>query len=168
MTLLGQASRSTHSLKCELASEVLRSAGSLHLRVTGWSMLPTVWPGDILVVERTSDGDVVDGDIVLFSNGRRFIAHRVVARNGEPGDSRIHTQGDAVPRPDSPMPGENLLGKVSFILRNGRRISPGKDLRFSERAIAALFRRSPRAARVVVGVHGLCQTADGPSQVDIS
>ena len=35
-------------LNASLASEVLRSSGSLHLRVTGWSMLPTVWPGDTL------------------------------------------------------------------------------------------------------------------------
>jgi signal peptidase I len=167
MTLLGRASRNAHSLKCELAGEVLRSAGSLRLRVTGWSMLPTVWPGDTLVVERAAAGDVVDGDIVLFSNGRRLVAHRLVARNGEAGVSTIQTQGDALPHLDSPVPGENLLGKVSFILRNGRRISPGKDLRLSERAIAALFRRSPRAARVVVGVHGLCQTTHGPSQVHI-
>ncbi len=74
-------------------------------------------------------------------------------------------KGDAVPHLDSPVPGGNLLGKVSFIVRNGKRIPPRKSLRFSERAVAAVFRRSPLAARVFVGVHGLRQTSQGPSQI---
>ena len=79
MKLPDQAPRDAHALKCGLAVEVLRSSGTLHLRVLGWSMLPTVWPGDTLLVERLASNEVFDGDIVLFSNGRRFVAHRVVA-----------------------------------------------------------------------------------------
>ena len=79
MKLSDHASHDNHALKCGLAVEVLRSSGTLHLRVLGWSMLPTVWPGDTLVVERLASNEVFDGDIVLFSNGRRFVAHRVVS-----------------------------------------------------------------------------------------
>ena len=157
-----------HALKCELASEVLRSAGTLHLRVTGWSMLPTVMPGDTLVIERIDSGAVFDGDIVLFSNGRQFVAHRVVAKSCGSADSGVLTQGDAVPFSDSPVPPGDLLGKVAFILRNGRCIPPSKSLRFSERAFAAVFRRSSFAARVVVGVHGMRQTSQDTSQVQTS
>ena len=164
MNLPDQTSRD-HALKCGLAVEVLRSSGTLHLRVIGWSMLPTVRPGDTLVVERLAGDEVFDGDIVLFSNGRRFVAHRVVAGTRRSGSSNVQTQGDAVPHLDSPVPGESLLGKVSFIVRNGKRIPPRKNLRFPERAVAAVFRRSPLAARVFVGVHGLRQTSQGPSQI---
>lgn len=165
MKLSNQASCDAHSLKCGLAVEVLRSSGTLHLRVMGWSMLPTVWPGDTLVVEHLAGNDIFDGDIVLFSNGRRFVAHRVVAGTRRSGMSDVRTQGDAVPHLDSPVSGGNLLGKVSFIVRNGKRIPPRKSLRFSERAVAAVFRRSPLVARVFVGVHGLRQTSQGPSQI---
>ena len=165
MKLPDQAPRDAHALKCGLAVEVLRSSGTLHLRVLGWSMLPTVWPGDTLVVERLASNEVFDGDIVLFSNGRRFVAHRVVAGTRRSGRSNVQTQGDAVPHLDSPVSGGNLLGKVSFIVRNGKRIPPRKSLRFPERAAAAVFRRSPLAARVFVGVHGLRQTSQGPSQI---
>ncbi len=165
MKVCDQASRDAHALKCGLAVEVLHSSGTLHLRVMGWSMLPTVWPGDTLIVERLASNEVFDGDIVLFSNGRRFVAHRVVDGKRRAGKPDIQTKGDAVPRLDSPVPGGNLLGKVSFIVRNGKRIPPRKSLRFSERAVAAVFRRSPLAARVFVGVHGLRQTSQGPSQI---
>jgi hypothetical protein len=151
-----------HALKCELAGEVLRSSGTLRLRVTGWSMLPAVWPGDTLVVDRLTRDAVSEGDIVLFGRDRRLFAHRVVTRSVLPGDMRVLTRGDAMPQPDPPVSDQQLLGKVSYIMRNGRRIKPNRTLRVGERAIAALVRRSEIAARVVVGVHGLRQS----SQVD--
>jgi signal peptidase I len=141
-------------VQCELAAEVLRSCGNLRLRVTGHSMLPTVWPGDTLVVEPASSRDVSKGDIVLFSNGQRLVAHRLIAKDCGSGDS-IETQGDAVPRPDFPLAQECVLGKVSFILRNGQAIAANRTLRPSQRAVAGLFRRSDFAARFVLGVHGL-------------
>jgi len=146
---------SEHALKCEVAGAALCSSGTLRLRVTGWSMLPTIWPGDTLVIERASRDDIFDGDIVMFSNGRRFVAHRVVTKSSASGDSMVQTQGDAVPHPDSPVARGELLGKVSFILRNGIPIKPNQKLGFSERALAAVFRRSEIAARVVAGVHGM-------------
>jgi len=41
-----------HALKCELAAEVLRSTGTLTLQVTGWSMLPSMFSGDMLTIQR--------------------------------------------------------------------------------------------------------------------
>jgi len=158
MKFLPQATSEAHALKCELAGEVLRSSGSLRVRVTGWSMLPTIWPGDTLVIEPATSSGVVEGDIVLFDSGRRFVAHRVVSSGAVPGDAKVQTQGDAVPRPDAPVSG-NLLGKVSYVVRNGKRIEPSRSLRRSERAFAALFRKSKFAARVAVGVHGMRTTS---------
>jgi hypothetical protein len=70
------------------------------------------------------------------------------------------TRGDAMPTPDPPVQGSDLLGRVSFIVRNGKCIEPRPSLRFSERVVAALVRRSTFAARVVVGIHGLRQTSE--------
>lgn len=146
------------ALKCQLAAEVLRSSGTLRLRVTGWSMLPAIWPGDTLVIERLSSA-ISEGDIVLFSRGQRFVAHRVLAKDSASGDSKLQTQGDAVPRPDAPVAIGDLLGKVSAIERNGKCIEPSQHLRLSERTVAAMFRHSEISARVVVGVHGLRQSS---------
>jgi len=147
-----------HALKCELAGEVLRSSGTLRLQVTGWSMLPTVMPGDTLVVERISIGAAAEGDIVLFGRDRRLFVHRVVAKRG-PKNAAILTRGDAMPAPDRPVPESDVLGRVSLILRNGEYIKPSRGLRFSQRAVAAVLRRSDFATRVVVGVHGLRQSS---------
>lgn len=166
MKLSPQPSSDSHALKCELASEVLRSSGCLRLQVTGWSMLPTVWPGDTLTIERIPSAAVVEGDIVLFSRDRRLFTHRVIARGivtqgvaakGHPQDAAILTRGDAMPACDPPVPESDVLGRVSLILREGRCIEPSRSLGFRDRAVAALVQRSTLAARIVVGLHGLGQ-----------
>jgi signal peptidase I len=148
-----------HALKCEMAGEVLRSSGRLRLQVMGWSMLPAVWPGDTLVVERADSSTVSTGDIVLFGRDRRLFVHRVVAKRRLFGDSQVVTRGDAMPALDSPVSEDELLGRVSLIVRDGKCIEPSRRLRFAERAVAALVRGSDIAARVVVGVHGMRQTS---------
>src|ERR1700722_3528086 len=114
----------THALRCELAGGGLRTAGGLRLRATGWSMLPAIWTSDVLVMHPACASAVSKGEIAVFSTGRQFVAHRVLAKTGDRDSSTIQTQGDALPRPDSPLPCRYLLGKVSFILRNGHCIEP--------------------------------------------
>jgi signal peptidase len=78
----GQAAAPTVSdqqaLACELAAEVLRSSGHLRLRLEGASMLPALWPGDILSVSSVGPADAVPGDIVVYKRGGRLVTHRVV------------------------------------------------------------------------------------------
>jgi signal peptidase I len=142
-----------HALKCELAGDVLRSAGRLRLRVTGWSMLPTILPGDTLMIEHAGGEHVVKGDIVLFDRDRRLFVHRVSRKSRSAGDLQIVTQGDGMARPDPPISESQVLGKVSFVVRNGRLLQPAKSLGFSSRAVAALARRSSSAARAIVGIY---------------
>lgn len=117
-------------------------------------MVPTIWPGDALIVEPVNVDDLTAGDIVLFSNGLRFVAHRVV-ENDDSGCGELLTRGDAMAATDSPIRPSEILGRVSFIVRDGRCFEAKKRLRRSERALAALLRRSDTAARVLLGVHGL-------------
>ena len=156
----------THAVKCELAGEILRSYGTLRLRVMGWSMLPTVWPGDTLVIERAGSESVSEGDIVLFCRERQFVAHRVVAKNGVGGDSKILTRGDATLRPDPPLSDRDLLGIVRFILRKGTRVEPSNGQRLPERALVALLQRSEILARVIVGIHGMLLISPDQNSTD--
>jgi len=141
-----------HALKCELAAEILCSSGRLRLQVTGWSMLPAIWPGDTLVLDGATAADVSEGDIVLFSRNRRLFAHRVVTHSGQ---DQMFTRGDAMPYTDSPIGNDELLGRVNHIVRSGKCIEPGKSLSVSQRAVAALVRTPETAARVIVGIHGM-------------
>ncbi|MGB6403507.1 MAG: hypothetical protein WBF26_11730, partial [Candidatus Sulfotelmatobacter sp.] len=113
---VGQA----HALKCELAGEVLRSFGSLRFKATGWSMLPSVWPGDTLVIERVSADRVRVGDVMLVARDGRLCAHRVVSVAEDAGSPRWITQGDANSAPDLPVSKDELLGRVDYVIRAGK------------------------------------------------
>jgi hypothetical protein len=141
-----------HTTKCELAVEALRSAGKLRLGVAGLSMLPTVWPGDTLVIERVASDVVLEGDVVLFERDRRLFVHRIVSK--DPG-GLILTRGDAMAQLDPPVSDRDLLGKVLSIQRSGKRIVPVRNLSLGGRAVAALVQRSAIAARIVVGLYRL-------------
>jgi signal peptidase I len=158
MSSLPQARVGMHAVTHELAETVLRRSGRLVLPAIGASMVPTIWPGDALVIEPATT-KVAPGDIVLFSNAYRFVAHRVVENEGEAEKGQLLTRGDAMASADVPIRPSDILGKVSFIVRNGRCIEPKRSLRRSERALATLLRRSGIAARVIVGVHGLSRAS---------
>jgi signal peptidase I len=143
-----------HALKCELAAEVLRSSGTLRLKVTGTSMLPTVFPGDTLIVEHADFANAQAGDIVLVGRNGRLFAHRLVDKIAVADRSAALTKGDSMAHADPLVDRDKVLGRVSSILRNGETLQPRRKLRLSERAVAALIQRSEMAGRVVVGVYG--------------
>ena len=155
MTCCETLPHDSHALRCELAAEVLRSSGGLRLQVSGSSMLPTVWPGDTLLIERVEGHAVSKGDLVLVARERRLMVHRVTGKMHTPEGLRILTRGDAMPQPDPAVPHGNVLGKVYLILRKGKRIAVSRTPRLGERAIAALASRSDIALRVIVGIRGM-------------
>jgi len=157
MRLDSQSRPSTHVVTRELADELLHSSGKLILRAAGRSMVPTIWPGDTLVVEPIGESSLQRGDIVLFSTKKRFVAHRVIAKAKNRGP--VTTCGDASLKPDAPVRQGDLLGKVAFVIRNGKCMQPARTLSGSQRAFASLLRRSETAARVIVGIHGFGRTS---------
>src|SRR2546428_4977056 len=50
----------------ELLAEVARKFGEIRFKATGDSMLPSVWPGDLLTVRRQSFSEFRPGQIVLY------------------------------------------------------------------------------------------------------
>jgi signal peptidase I len=143
-----------HAAKCALAEKTLRLFGSLRLRVTGLSMLPSVWPGDLLLIRRQQIDQVYPGDIVLFARHGRLIAHRVVFKTDDLEAPSLITQGDALPSQDSPISPAQLLGKVSGILRAGEWVQPTRRLSFGARTVAMLVARSGRATAILARLRG--------------
>jgi hypothetical protein len=147
------------AVKCDLAGEVLRAFGNLRFRAMGWSMLPTVWPGDALVVKRVSSDQVDIGDVVLVGRDARLCAHRVVSRVEASGHLHWMTQGDAMPAPDRPVTATELLGRVAYLVRAGKRIPVRAELSVIEHLIAKTVRRSFLAARALVYLHGMVRNS---------
>ena len=141
------------SVKCELAREILRSEGLLHLRVTGWSMLPVIRPGDTLTIKYCDAEQIAVGDVVLFTRGSKLIAHRVISAMAD--QEQITTKGDSSPSPDAPIAATQLLGKVVDILRNGEGIAPRRSLSDNEGLTASIVRRLGLTSRILARLQAM-------------
>jgi hypothetical protein len=117
-------------LKSGLFVEVLRSFGEARLAVTGTSMLPSVRPGDVLEVHRESVAEVMPGEVVLFEREGRTL---------------LLTRGDRLKDSDPPVSPEEVLGRVTAIVRGRRRIST--RMTWQRRIACWALRRSDYAAR---------------------
>ena len=107
--------RSREHHKHSLAAVVLRTAGTLRLAARGYSMLPTLWPGDVLTVEAQSSDRVQVGDVALFAR-RTFLYSSSCAQGcGSAWRSPSVARGDAMTEEDDPILPEELLGKVVAI-----------------------------------------------------
>jgi len=92
-----------------LAAEVLRNSGRLRMRVRGYSMLPTLWPRDVVEIASCSIDDAQPGEIVLALRNAQFFLHRFLARCQPCG---FLLQGDSMPAPDPKFPDDALLGRL--------------------------------------------------------
>jgi signal peptidase I len=142
-----------HALKCEMAAQVLRTFGTLRLEVTGLSMLPSVWPGDTLFLERREMGEIAAGDIILFTRRDKLVAHRVLRKTGGGDETYAITRGDGLLSTDDPVSPAELLGRVRSVSRAGEYVSPDADSGFLMRVASEMVRRSGWIARILAFVH---------------
>jgi hypothetical protein len=153
-----------------LAAESLRRSGHLRLQVRGQSMLPTLWPHDIVEIASCSLDDVRPGEIVLALREGRFYLHRFLARLQTNG---FLLRADSMRGPDPQFPNDALLGRL--VSRAGQDQSQAQSqahrdalaqnrpllpLRPWSRAIGQLLCHCGLARRLVLKLHG-CQELGG-------
>jgi signal peptidase I len=137
------------SLACELVSEVASDFGTVCLRVTGASMLPAIWPGDVVQVRRSETVSPRAGQIVLARRQGGLVVHRIARIEGD----WLVTRGDANADEDSPVAKSDVLGEVVSMMRHGRLVLPRQSLRL--RMCSAILRRSDFCLRMALRVNRL-------------
>jgi SOS-response transcriptional repressor LexA len=96
-----------HSELIPLIRDVVGQGGHLAVQAAGGSMLPTISPGDVLVLGPAGKPQV--GDIAVVARLGRVVAHRVVRTEG----IALATRGDACTRED--LPASEVLARVCAI-----------------------------------------------------
>jgi signal peptidase I len=122
------ATQTAADLKLGLAAEILRSGYPIHLRALGTSMLPSIWPGDLLTIESCDPPEIAVGDIIRFMQAGRFVIHRVIGIGSAGKKFYWLTRGDSLACEDAPVSQDQFLGKVTGIRRNGSLICPTRQL----------------------------------------
>jgi len=139
-----------------LVADVLRRGGRLRVRlqVYGESMLPALWPGDVVEIVSCSLEGIRAGEIVLALRDGRLFLHRFVARCKQ--DSFL-LRGDSMPGPDPLFPSEALLGRLVRDADEGRGVSvtalhPGLEAKWS-RAVGTLLCYCSLARHLALKLH---------------
>jgi signal peptidase I len=131
----------------ELVADVARNFGEVRLRVTGASMIPAIWPGEVVTVRRRDKAELQPGQIVLSRRGGRLLAHRITRIC----DDLVTTRGDSLCEDDAPVSASDIVGQVSSLIRNGRRVPVSQS--FWQRVCSSLLRRSDFCMRIVLRVN---------------
>jgi signal peptidase len=102
----------------ELLLTSLRAGNPIRIRAHGTSMVPAIWPGDVLTVAPATATTIVPGQIALTLRTGRWFVHRVIDRHTHGGTVVLVTRGDALDHADPVAAPVDIPGIV--IARNGR------------------------------------------------
>ncbi|HUR79204.1 MAG TPA: S24/S26 family peptidase [Thermoanaerobaculia bacterium] len=119
----------------ELIVDLLSRGHAAEFQVHGDSMYPVIRENDTLHVEPARSFS--RGDVVLVLADRGLTAHRVIARRG----TTLILRGDNAPAADDPIEASQVLGRVTYVLRAGKKIS----VRSAAARAAAFLRRFMRS-----------------------
>jgi Peptidase S24-like len=149
------------AVRSELVVEVLRRENRQRVRaeVRGESMLPALWPGDVVEIESCPREELRPGEIVLAQRDERLVLHRLLAGSGTAG---FVLRGDCVRCADPEYPAGALLGRLVRGAAERRDVpEPGRWARSAaewsgakwSRAIGILFCYCSLARRVALRLH---------------
>ena len=123
----------------------LDARGFAYSRIVGTSMLPTLAPGDIVLVRPCRS--LRPGDVVTFVLAGRLITHRLVRVT----DEGLVCRGDNRLRPDPRVAADALIGRVAEVVG---RPAPNRAAEFLHvrarwrwRGAAARLARAARSSR---------------------
>lgn len=94
-------------------------SGNQIMVITSTSMLPVLYPNDLIIVEAVNVDEIKKDDIITFESHMDFgiVAHRVIDFHVEHGEILIITKGDNVYSPDPwQVSNDDLIGKVVKII----------------------------------------------------
>jgi len=128
--------------KLNLAAGILLSGGKIHMRALGASMIPALWPGDLLAIESASTTNLSPGEIVLVHRDGRFFIHRLIQCGSPSGAPDWVTRGDALPHPDPPVAAPNMIGRVCGIVRQNGMLVPTRIPSWGAQVFSRMLRHS--------------------------
>jgi hypothetical protein len=151
-------------VQLDLAAEVLRQFGEVRFVARGSSMLPSIYPGDLLTIRSGAMAQARCGEIVLCLRDGRFWIHRVTRKWREGGLLRFATRGDALTLEDPPVDEHQLLGLVTAIVRRGKLVGLARKNGPRTKLLRWGVRNSGAVAKSLLRWHALRTRILGGSQ----
>ena len=107
-----------------LLRAVLERGQPFRFEAPGFSMSPFIRDGDAITVAPLAGASPRPGDVVAFlrPDSGKLVVHRVV---GKRGDAFLIIRGDNAEEGDGLVPRANVLGRVTRVERDGKRVYLG-------------------------------------------
>jgi signal peptidase I len=116
--------------------------GRVYVRAWGTSMVPAIRPGDLICLQRAELAEICVGEIAAFVREGRLTIHRVASKNANSPELQLVTRGDRLRRDDPPVPADELIGRVTYIERDGTRVSLSSRRGWKQQVLGPLLRAS--------------------------
>jgi signal peptidase I len=106
-----------------LLRAVLERGQPFRFEAPGFSMSPFIQDGDAITVSPLSGASPGRGDVVAFlrPDSGKLVVHRVVGKR----DGAFFIRGDNAEEGDGLVPRANVLGRVTEVKRDGKRVRLG-------------------------------------------
>lgn len=107
----------------ELLQPVLAKGAAFRFKVRGYSMFPFIRDGDIVTVSPLRHFQDIFGQAVAFVHpkSKKIVIHRIIAKS----ENTYLVKGDTTSAPDAWIRRGDILGLVTKIERNGKKLSWG-------------------------------------------
>ena len=104
----------------ELGASLLVEGRFVRVKLGGSSMFPLLRPGDVAKIKLVPLSELNVGQVIVFENSGKWIAHRLVSIGGKGGQIQLLAQGDSVRKADPSILENHYLGLIESFSRNGR------------------------------------------------
>lgn len=128
--------------------QTLGQGRSVLIRAKGWSMLPLLWSErDKLTISPLKPDSIQVGRVVLIHlGGSRYMVHRIVRVEGD----IVTLRGDGNPYQVEECSRSQVLGEMTSIIRDGKRIQQGDSL---WQGIQDYWPSSPIVRRILLAIY---------------
>ena len=106
----------------DIVESLLDDNHTLSFRMQGFSMYPTLKAGDLGHVLKCRANDLTVGDLIVFKQNNKLIAHRLVEIVHQNNQQVFVAKGDKNSFKDAPFTENELVGKITSIQRQNRSI----------------------------------------------
>lgn len=109
----------------ELVSRLLEEGNSIRIPADGYSMFPSIRPGDAIMISPVEDMCSLQvGEIVAWKREHDLVVHRLISVKCHQERMVFITRGDSSMSADQPIIPEILAGRVTRIEQGGRKFTP--------------------------------------------
>jgi len=117
--------------------ELLRAGTAVRFRVTGSSMQPSILSGDVVTAIPRPTHRIRRGQVICFRHEDEMRVHRVVSS----GPAGLRAMGDAANEFAEIIRPQDVLGVITLVEREGRRVNFNPPFRRLTSVLRGLFRK---------------------------